>query len=152
MDKKYVENIASSIFEVTGNIINDKVLINIDSLPDINFIERKIMLYCEKDNVLLNFFFEKISEKKMKYLYTRLPKDILDYILNMTIRIKKYILNVIYNHWHRYFIDILNRIKEDYELYADWTYDYENNIFFILQEKMEEVNSKFDSILLCVNK
>ena len=39
MDKKYVENIASSIFEVTGNIINDKVLINIDSLPDINFIE-----------------------------------------------------------------------------------------------------------------
>jgi hypothetical protein len=152
MNKKNVEHCATVIFEVTGNIINDKVCINIDSMPNINLIEKKIIVYCGKDNGLINFFFERIPEEKIKCLYTKLPKNVLDNIIMMTKQIKKYILNLLYNNWHRYFIDILTRIKDDYELYSVWTNDYDHNIFSNLEDKIKEVNNKFKDILLSLNK
>lgn len=150
--KKNISILSSILFEPLGNVVDtDKINLNLNQIPCTFLISRKIFDYCENQNDLFTFFFKQKCNYKKNYLKIKIPMEIIDNISCYCVEIKSYILHLIYNHWHKNFIDILIRIQEDYELYSAWTNDYDHEIFMNVEINKREVNNKFKQLLSCIN-
>tara|TARA_Y100000991_G_scaffold214234_1_gene201508 strand:+ start:685 stop:1143 length:459 start_codon:yes stop_codon:yes gene_type:complete len=149
-NKKNITILSSIIFEPCGNILDNKINLNLHLIPNISELNCMLIEYCYCDEELKKFFFKKQNNYKV-YLKNKLPINIVNNILSFSNQIKSYILHLIYNNWHKNFIDILFRIKDDYELYSAWTNDYEHSIFFYVEEKIREVNGKFKGLLSSID-
>ena len=119
--KKIISNFCSIIFEPRGRITNNDIEININSIPSIDTINKEIKDYCNKNKEIKHIFFKKIPKDIKEYLELELPFDIVKDILERMEQIKIYVYHIIYNNWYKNFLDILIRMKEDYELYHMWT-------------------------------
>ena len=149
-NKKNVTILSYIIFEPCGNIVNNKINLNLHLIPNISLLNCRLIEYCHGDRELKNFFFKEQNNYKV-YLKNKLPVNIVNNILSFSNQIKSYILHLIYNNWHKNFIDILFRIKDDYELYSAWTNDYNHPIFEETELKIKETNNKFKELLSYIN-
>ena len=148
-NKKNIASLSSIIFEPCGNIINNRINLNLHLIPNISLLNYTLIDYCSGDEELKNFFLKKQKNYRL-YLKNKLPINVVNNILCFSYQIKSYILHLIYNNWHKNFIDILFRIRDDYELYSVWTDDYDHSVFFNVEEKIKEVNSKFKELVSCI--
>ena len=150
-NKKDIKNLSSIIFEPCGNIEYGKINLNLYLIPSLLTLNKEIINYCKNDEELQIFFINKQNNYIKRFLKKKIPINIVDNILCFSNQIKSYILNLIYNNWHTNFIDILFRIKDDYELYSAWTNDYDHQIFDAVEIKIKETNDKFKELLSYIN-
>ena len=116
--KKIVYNFSKIIFEPKGSIHQNNIEINTNSIPDINLINKNIKNYCKRKSEFTHIFYKQ-NEKIKYYLKMKFPRIIVKNILENIGEIKKHTYHLIYNYWYKDYIDILIRIREEYELYGN---------------------------------
>lgn len=149
-NRKNITILSSIIFEPCGNIVDNKINLNLHLIPNISLLKCRLIEYCYGNKELKKFFFKKQNNYKV-YLKNKLPINVVNNIFAFSNQIKSYILHLIYNNWHKNFIDILFRIKDDYEIYSAWTNDYDHQIFEEAELKIKETNIKFKELLSYIN-
>ena len=138
--KKIVYNFSKILFEPRGSVNQNNIEINTHLIPDIDLINKKIKNYCKRKSEFTHIFYKK-NEKIKCYLKMEFPDIIVKNILENIGEIQKHTYHLIYNYWYKDYIDILTRIREEYELYDDWANIYSYEIFKNIDLKEKELKN-----------
>ena len=140
-----VTNLSKLIFEPIACIDYDfKIKFNINQIPDIRLIDKKIHIYLldypEYKKTFYNY--HNLSSFTKNFTNVILPIEVLYLIYQYVIEIKNHIYHLLFNNWYKNYIDLVDNISLD----LITTYSLTENQFIHINEKLLTVEKKIHHV------
>ena len=140
-----VTNLSKLIFEPIACIDHDfKIRFNINQIPNISFINKKIHTYLldypEYKKTFYNY--HNLGSFTKNFTNITLPIEVLYLIYQYVIEIKNHIYHLLFNNWYKNYIDLVDNISLDLII----TYILTENQFIHINEKLLIVEKKIHHV------